>query len=161
MPDPSPQYALMKQWVKGHMTLCRFAASLLNTDSISLYEPDDPFDNVDIEEKRDIPLPAALADALNRHKEESTDFRVFPHHDGTYKNRDKVKRPLWRACHAAGLREIGWHDLRHTYASQLVMRDVSIKTVQELLGHKDIQTTLKYAHLSDDVKEKAVEVLNW
>lgn len=52
-----------------------------------------------------------------------------------------------------------FHDLRHTFASHLVMAGVDIKTVQELLGHKTLTMTLRYSHLSPDHKKRAVEVL--
>jgi len=62
------------------------------------------------------------------------------------------------SCHA-GLERLGPHVLRHTYASRLVMAGVDIRTVQELLGHKDIKQTMRYAHLSPSHKRAAVEAL--
>ena len=53
----------------------------------------------------------------------------------------KSRWKLERACKRAGLRLVGWHTLRHTFASHLVMRGVSIVIVQRLLGHVDIKTT--------------------
>ena len=85
---------------------------------------------------------------------------VFGHPSGRMYNRNEMKWPLWRACKAAGLRKIGWHVLRHTFASQLVMRGVPLKAVQELLGHRDIRTTMRYAHLSPQSRREAVERLS-
>ena len=52
-----------------------------------------------------------------------------------------------------------FHDLRHTFASRLVMSGVNLPTVQALMGHKDIRMTLQYPYLSSDHKQQAVRVL--
>jgi integrase len=77
---------------------------------------------------------------------------------------DDVKRD-WRrwleiATKEAGVADFHWHDLRHTFASRLVMRGVDMRTVQELLGHKSIVMTMRYAHLSPDHRQAAVEKMN-
>jgi site-specific recombinase XerD len=69
------------------------------------------------------------------------------------------RRWFERAVDKAKLENFRWHDLRHTFASRLVMAGVDIRTVQELLGHKTIQMTMRYAHLSQDHKLEAVERL--
>ena len=50
--------------------------------------------------------------------------------------------------------------MRHTYASQLAMSGVDLNTIREPLGHKSLQMTLRYAHLSPDHKRRAVDSLN-
>ncbi len=70
------------------------------------------------------------------------------------------RRPLYDARRKAGLRHIGWHVLRHTFASHLAMRGAPLKTVQELLGHATIEMTMRYAHLSPGVRREAVRLLD-
>jgi site-specific recombinase XerD len=74
--------------------------------------------------------------------------------------KNEVKHPLWRACRKAGLRQIGWHVLRQTFASHLVMRGAAMKVVQELLGHATIEMTMRCAHLSPAVPRHAVKLLD-
>jgi integrase len=63
------------------------------------------------------------------------------------------------AVKKAGLRDFTWHDLRHTFASRLAMQGVDIRTIAELMGHKKIQMTMRYAHLAPEHKLVAVERL--
>jgi site-specific recombinase XerD len=67
---------------------------------------------------------------------------------------------LWRALKRAGLRLVGWHSLRHTFASQLAMAGAPLKAIQELLGHANIQMTMRYAHLSPEIARDAVQLLD-
>jgi integrase len=72
----------------------------------------------------------------------------------------RCKWPLWSACRKAGLQRIGWHALRHTFASHLVMRRAPLKAGQELLGRSTIEMTMRYSHLSPDVRKDAVRLLD-
>jgi integrase len=107
---------------------------------------------------REIPLNSAVTAELKRWRH-LRGVWVFCREDGERLGEQELSKPLRTGCRHAGIREIGWHTLRHTFASHLVMRGVTLKAVQELLGHADIKTTMRYAHLSPAVKRDAVETL--
>lgn len=71
-----------------------------------------------------------------------------------------VKRAFNGALTRCGIEDFHFHDLRHTFASQVIMRGGTLKDVQELLGHKTMTMTLRYAHLTQEHKRKAVNLLN-
>ena len=64
-----------------------------------------------------------------------------------------------RAVSEAQIPDFTWHCLRHTFASRLVMAGVDLRTVQQLMGHKTIQMTCRYAHLAPEHQLAAVERL--
>jgi integrase len=72
---------------------------------------------------------------------------------------DDVKNAWLPIVKAAKLVNFTFHDLRHTFASKLVMAGVDLNTVRELLGHADIKMTLRYAHLAPEHKAAAVAKL--
>jgi integrase len=81
----------------------------------------------------------------------------------SYKKRASVSfiDTAWKSARTrAGIENFHFHDLRHTFASYLVMRGATLKDVQELLGHKGANMTLRYAHLSQEHKKAAVNLLN-
>jgi len=65
-----------------------------------------------------------------------------------------------RAVKRAGLSDVVFHTLRHTFASRLVMAGVDLVTVKELLGHASLAMVLRYAHLSPGHRRRAVLVLD-
>ncbi len=70
---------------------------------------------------------------------------------------NRIFNPALKRAKIAGLT---WHSLRHTFASRLVMAGVDLRTVQELMGHKAIEMTLRYSHLSPGHQLEAVQRLN-
>lgn len=109
--------------------------------------------------RREIPVNDDLEGILKdiRKDQGLTSKYVF-----TYAKRSvgRIDRAFKGALDRAGIEDFKFHDLRHTFASHLIMRGASLKEVQELLGHKTMTMTLRYAHLSQDSKKKAVNLLN-
>lgn len=104
---------------------------------------------------RHIPLNAEALDALKRWaKQASGRGRVFTGKDGGPV--DNVRKSWGKLLRDADISAFRWHDLRHTFASWLVMRGVDLNTVRELMGHSDIKMTLRYAHLAPEHKAGAV-----
>ena len=79
-------------------------------------------------------------------KAQSTDTGlVFKNKDG--QKFDNVATAWRNLLNAAQIESFRWHDLRHDFASRLAMAGIDLNTIREILGHKKIETTLKYAHL--------------
>lgn len=108
---------------------------------------------------RIVPLSPEAVAVLKAHRHLKGEL-VFCTEDGSALTRHECRRPLWYACKRAGLRQVGWHVLRHSFASQLVAAGVSLKAVQELLGHSTIAVTMRYAHVAPAAKVDAVALLD-
>lgn len=108
---------------------------------------------------RSVDLGKNVLAALKHHRHLKGPW-VFCSTSGRRLTHDMAKGPLRRACTRAGLRNVGWHVLRHSFASHLVMRGAPLKVVQELLGHSSIHMTMRYSHLSPDVQQNAVKLLD-
>ncbi|MHC4196901.1 MAG: site-specific integrase [Planctomycetota bacterium] len=108
-------------------------------------------------ERREIPINSTLRATLEAIPHGPKSEYVFVDRNGNpFKD---VKRSFRTACRRAGISDFRFHDLRHTFASHLVMGGVDITTVKELLGHKTLTMTLRYAHLAPSHKVNAVRVL--
>jgi integrase len=64
-----------------------------------------------------------------------------------------------RIADKAGLPDVGWHTMRHTFASLLVMESVPLLTVSRLLGHSSVRITERYAHLLREKQQDAMATL--
>ncbi len=105
---------------------------------------------------RRIPLPQAaraVLSALPRRPENP--YVIAGKVPGKYAT--DLQHPWRRIRERAGLHDVRIHDLRHTYASNAVSSGMPIQMVGRLLGHTQIQTTMRYAHLADDPVNRAAE----
>ena len=106
-----------------------------------------------------IPLSTVAKDILRSLDSFLISPYVFPSPENPLKPRSpvcfvaKVFKPALRK---AGILEGRWHDLRHTAASRRVMAGVDLYAVKEILGHQNIATTMRYAHLSPGFLQDAV-----
>lgn len=88
------------------------------------------------------------------------DDLVFGRRDGGLLGQHWTCEALKKYSVRAGLGRIGWHVLRHTFATQLAAAGVGVVTIQHLLGHASVQTTMRYAHFVPGVGADAVSRLD-
>lgn len=81
-------------------------------------------------------------------------------YDKTGNRYGNLQRSFNTTCRRAGIKDFHFHDLRHSFASQLVMARIDLTTIKELLGHKTLTMTLRYVHLAPSHKVKAVDILD-
>lgn len=107
-------------------------------------------------ERRDIPMDETVKTVL-KGMEKKRDH-VFCNEEG--ETFVRLQRSFEAALKKSGIEDFRFHDLRHTFASNLVMGGEDLNTVRELLGHKDLTMTLRYAHLAPNHKTRAVNILD-
>ncbi|MCX6112566.1 MAG: tyrosine-type recombinase/integrase [Proteobacteria bacterium] len=114
-------------------------------------------------EKRILPINDGVKDIILKLLREQKNPRfVFARPDGRPLDYNHITREFHKAQKKAGITNgIRFHDLRHTFASQFMMHGGNVFTLQKLLGHKSVNMTMKYAHLSEDFLKDAVNVVNF
>lgn len=109
---------------------------------------------------RVVPMTTALRDALREMMREKSE-RVLMNDDGRPLSVQNIRTWMGWAQKAAGLPHLGaLHVLRHTFCSHLAMRGAPVMTIRELAGHKSLRTTMRYMHLAEGEKDRAIALLN-
>ncbi len=108
-------------------------------------------------ERRDIPMDETVKNLLKGLSPENDIPYVFLRDGQPLKFVDESFRT---AVKKSEIEDFHFHDLRHTFASNLVMAGVDIMTVKELMGHKDLTMTLRYSHLAPNHKTRAINILD-
>jgi integrase len=109
-------------------------------------------------ERREIPMSDTLRQTLQQIPRRVGSDHVFPGRTG--RGLSNLRGRFHRALRTAGIDGVVWHDLRHTFASHLVMAGVNLTSVKELMGHKTFAMTLRYAHLAPDFQRDAIARLD-
>ena len=105
---------------------------------------------------RIVPLNTQARRILERRPRSASSF-VFPSPRDPARPRSRNLAFWYRARREAGIADVRLHDLRHTHASLAVMNGVPVRVVSRLLGHSDVRTTLRYAHLGEREIVEAAE----
>lgn len=109
-------------------------------------------------EARQIPINGPLRDMLTG-LVRRVDVEYVFYDAKTGKRYREIRRSFGTALRKAGIHDFHFHDLRHTFASHLIMAGVDIATVSRLLGHKSLAMTLRYSHLAPKHLSNAVDAL--
>ncbi len=107
--------------------------------------------------ERIIPMNQSLWGMLLQRKERNGGGTIVFHYSGQPMNADFVTKRFKRYIRKAELNDtLHWHSLRHSFASLLVQKGVSLYEIQTLLGHSSLGMTQKYAHLATSELHSAV-----
>lgn len=111
-------------------------------------------------ETRYVDINKVVAEVLSKIEKTSEGEYVFAGgKENSHISASYISHLFAKTAKKVGIQGCTFHDTRHTFASWLVMQGANLKTVQELMGHKDFKMTLRYAHLSPEYRKSAVEGL--
>ena len=103
-------------------------------------------------------MTGRVFEILKRRRDQAAGQNVFTNDKGSA--RGYSAKGIFKAFERAGLKDFRIHDLRHTCASRLIQNGMSLYEVAQMLGHVDVQTTQRYAHLENrDIGQKARDIM--
>ncbi|MHC4250242.1 MAG: tyrosine-type recombinase/integrase [Planctomycetota bacterium] len=113
-------------------------------------------DDTKTHKERHLPMDTDLAEVIARQIRRRGCPHVFGTANGTVRA-NNFNRELKKHAGRAGIDDVTLHTLRHTFASHLVMNGTDLPSVKELLGHSNIQMTMRYSHLAKEHLRSAME----
>jgi len=105
--------------------------------------------------QRQLPISDRLRDELQRIETESE-----PDSDTPVFNACSLQKHFQAALRIAGINDFRWRDMRHSFASRLASSGLPMSELASLLGHSQLQTTLRYANPTEETIQKATDILN-
>jgi len=113
-------------------------------------------------DERDIPISDDLLKLLQKQKKKAIGSLVFHDGEGNKIDENRLRRNLMSVTKLAGFPDVTKiHSLRHTYGSHLAQQGVPLPAIQKFMGHKNIQTTMVYAHLAPGYRPDVVKNLKF
>jgi integrase len=121
--------------------------------------------------RRSIAIPAGVVDVLHLHRSEQAarsitarhwdnQGMVFDNGEGRFLSQQTWKRQHDRMCARLGITQIRLHDIRHSFATLMLERNVHPKVISEIMGHSSIRMTLdRYSHVSESLQRSATDAL--
>lgn len=110
--------------------------------------------------ERHIPLDTDVYEMLFRRQQNTGYVFTNANQGGEPFMAHHAMEKLRKACRSMPMRNVTWHMLRHTFATQLSLRGVPLPVVKELLGHSTITTTMRYSHVAPVALRSAIDLLN-
>ncbi|MGB8509816.1 MAG: site-specific integrase [Pyrinomonadaceae bacterium] len=152
----------------GHEWLCNVVVMAINTGmrrgelfKLRWFDVDFPRGVIHVRDTKSakdrvVPMNAAVREMLERQPKTSGHVLPSPKTGGQLVD---IKNPFGAACETAKIKDLRFHDLRHSAATRMADAGVNIVVIAEVLGHGDIRTTKRYSHAMEEAKREAVEKL--
>jgi integrase len=112
------------------------------------------------DEARQVPINDDLAELFKSIRKRNQLKFEYVFCDSRGRPFKQINKSFQASLKKAGIEDFRFHDLRHVFASHFVMRKGPLKDLQEILGHKTLTMTMRYAHLSQEHKKKSINLLN-